>query len=51
MAVIACLYADGNLERGTDPNREEEITARTVSLNSDKTASSAGGGADCAQEH
>lgn len=39
MAVIACLYADGNLERGTDSNREEEIIARTVSLNSDKTES------------
>lgn len=39
MAVTARLCADGNLERGADLDRQEEVIAGTVSLNSDKTES------------
>lgn len=35
----ARLCADGNLERGADLDRQEEVIAGTVSLNSDKTES------------
>ena len=34
MAVTARLCADGNLERGADLDRQEEVIAGTVSLNS-----------------